>query len=1158
MDHASQSGVRLLGTVGAGELISGLKKVDGVRHADVASSLSGVMLHLVEDRLTLWATDQVVLATIPVALAPPQGAGGTAGPVGRAGEAVTAVVPGGWLGALRRAVQRSDELEIGLRGTSTLVVRRRGDDEQLVQELWDPAVQLDVSGPLLAVQGSEGLAALRGKELLSLLRSTAEGTMLGLDVEPRQLTVHADPAGRASVHGSVRAAVNLPAQRLDADSGALTAAVSAVTNLKLTTVMLEKVGGTLLKLYGASEGEPLRYSDVDCYLRLGDSRGSTPVPAEPTSAVPGDAVIEAVSSMPPQGPGPERSSATDGALAALDGIIGQPALKQQIHSLRTQVEINLRRQEQGLKQSQVGTHMVFAGPPGTGKTTVARLVARLYHELGILENEEVVEVSRTEIISENIGGTETNMRDAVERARGGVLFVDEAYAFTAEKGSNDFGPKAIEVLLKAVEDDRGSFVCILAGYTDRMKDFMAANPGLRSRFPRTVVFEPYAPEELSQIAISMARAADDDIDEGGVAELRRRLQDEESRGGFLRDDWGNARSIRNVVEQAAVHRDVRISDSGAVDRDSLVTLTAPDIAAACDDFGIGRAAGRAETVDDVLAELDAQIGQNQLKQQVRAIIAQTRVQSARRDHGLASAIDLEHLLFVGPPGTGKTTVARLLARLFRALGVLTNDDIVEVGQEQLVAGYKGQTALRTAEKIDEAMGGVLFIDEAYSLVSGGDSSFGQEAIDTLLPALENARGRFVTIAAGYPDEMRTFVASNAGLASRFTTTIEFQPYTAEELVQIAVSMAGARAETLTEGALEVLRARLVAVERAGGFAAKDWGNARAMTNLLVRAVQMRNLRISRSELSTLAPTVLATITEEDMTAACDRELAAGDAAEQVEDVLAELDDQIGQSAVKEQVRALVAQAALARRRKDAGLGTGPVALEHLLFVGPPGTGKTTIARLLGRLYRALNLLPTGHLVSATRSDLVGEHVGRTAPKTNGRVDAAIGGVLFLDEAYALVPSSASDFGREAIDTLVLRLEDDKNSFVAIAAGYPEDMKRFVGANAGLASRFTTTIRFETYEAAELALIAASMAQRSGQQITEDAAELLDMRLHAAQESGLFGSAEWGNAREMRNLIDAAMKRRDLRLHREGYAEPAEMVTLDVDDVSSACDTVLGG
>ena len=276
--------------------------------------------------------------------------------------------------------------------------------------------------------------------------------------------------------------------------------------------------------------------------------------------------------------------------------------------------------------------------------------------------------------------------------------------------------------------------------------------------------------------------------------------------------------------------------------------------------------------------------------------------------------------------------------------------------------------------------------------------------------------------------------------------------------------------------------------------------------------------------SSLDATSLVTVTEADMIAACDREHFAADTArESVEEALAELDSQVGQQQVKQQVRALVAQAELAARRKEAGLAVGPVPLEHLLFVGPPGTGKTTVARLIGRLYRALGLLPKGELVEVDRSGLVAEYVGQTSPRTNAKVDEAMGGILFIDEAYALVPTGSHDFGGEAITALVPRLEEDKNKFVVIAAGYPEEMRRFVNHNVGLASRFTTTIEFLSYGAQELARIAEVMARRGGQQLRDDASELLADRLEAAEQSGRFTDKHWGNAREMRNLLDEAMK-----------------------------------
>ncbi len=190
-----------------------------------------------------------------------------------------------------------------------------------------------------------------------------------------------------------------------------------------------------------------------------------------------------------------------------------------------------------------------------------------------------------------------------------------------------------------------------------------------------------------------------------------------------------------------------------------------------------------ETLEELLNQLNNLIGLSEVKQEVKSLISMIKMKKLRDARGLRSANISKHLVFLGNPGTGKTTVARLIAKLYKQLGVLENGQLVEVDRGGLVAGYVGQTALKTQEKIDEAMGGVLFIDEAYTLAKGG-SDFGQEAIDTILKAMEDMRDRFVVIVAGYSEPMERFLESNPGLKSRFNKNIQFADYSKEELISI--------------------------------------------------------------------------------------------------------------------------------------------------------------------------------------------------------------------------------------------------------------------------------------------------------------------------------------------------------------------------------------
>lgn len=534
-------------------------------------------------------------------------------------------------------------------------------------------------------------------------------------------------------------------------------------------------------------------------------------------------------------------------LVGLEDLIGLHEIKQKVKDHANYIQFLQLRKDKGFEEDvKVNVHSVFTGNPGTGKTTVAKMMGKLYHKMGLLSKGHVHEVDRVDLVGEYIGQTAPKVKEAIEKARGGVLFIDEAYSLVRAKEDNkDFGREVIEILVKELSNGKGDLSVIVAGYPAEMEKFMISNPGLKSRFKHTFEFSDYMPQELSAISVyacakmgvKLTSAARRKIDEIIVKAFRDRD-----------NTFGNARFVHDLIEKAKVNLGLRVMALEIPEDASnkvLETINLEDVLKI--DLKKERLLPNIPIDEDLLeeslTELDNLIGLTSVKKQIKELVRLVRFYKETKKEVLKNFSF--HTVFVGNPGTGKTTVARILAKIYKSLGVLERGHMVETDRQGLVAGFVGQTAIKTAAKIDEALGGVLFIDEAYALtnrigIAQGD--FGDEAIQALLKRMEDLRGEFFVFAAGYPDNMENFLKANPGLNSRFDKILKFEDYASDELLQIAEFILEEREFRLKADAKTYL---LEHFKQLVQYRDKYFGNARAVRALVDEIIKNQNLRSSR-------------------------------------------------------------------------------------------------------------------------------------------------------------------------------------------------------------------------------------------------------------------------------------------------------------------------
>ena len=772
-------------------------------------------------------------------------------------------------------------------------------------------------------------------------------------------------------------------------------------------------------------------------------------------------------------------------------FIGLEEIRTRLQMFINTLIIRNKQKQIGMSVSEHTNILVFRGETGTGKSLVAEYFISSLKKSGCLISNTVARTTAHKFQRQY--QTDNQISNYLLEQKLGVFLIDEVH--------ND--QNYLHELLLGLTEKKLETVCILLGAKEGLEEFFSQ----KSELADLVTFYDF-PTITDQNLVKI---------------LEKKLQD----GGFVFSE--EVKNLFPLCVQEAKHRSsVHYKNGWIVEKDILTTILERQASRLSKKSNLSNndlkiiqqedipVTKKAETVEEVLSMLNELIGMDVVKKSVGDLCQSIQNNQKRKALGLTAENPKVHMVLTGNPGTGKTTVARILGKLFHAMQLLPSDKVIETAGLDMTAGYVGQTKDKVNELCDKAMGGVLFIDEAYYLAGtdGSSNSFGSEAVGTLLKRMEDDRGKFVVIAAGYQNEMQNFLRMNPGLDSRFEHKIHIEDYTPDELFKILllqmkksqfVFSSDDKAEVVAENAIQELCKNKQ----------KDFANARAVRNLFDTIKLRMDSRIANLSADSLTKEALTTIRACDIPHDENKTLS-------VEDVFAELNELIGMEKVKNAVRELYATIKINIELEK--IGQNPKKPEiHIALTGNPGTGKTTVARIFGKLFASIGMLSSDKVIECDRSKIVAKYVGHTAQNMQRLCDDATGGILFIDEVYTL---ATDDFGREATDTLMKRMEDDRGKFVVVVAGYENKMSEWMATNEGLSSRFTHRIHIDDYNPSELYELFCLYAKKEGLTLTKNAQTIAEQFI---QQIWKNRTKDFANGRTIRKFFDLVVRKKNSRV-----------------------------
>ena len=751
-------------------------------------------------------------------------------------------------------------------------------------------------------------------------------------------------------------------------------------------------------------------------------------------------------------------------------------------------------------------NLLIVGPKGSGKTSAAGIVGLCYHKLGIITDRVPISTDYQSLLSTSATETVENVKKLVESAVDRIILIENVEEFD-DNITYSPGFEMLDQIVDAYHRLDGAITIIATGNEVGVRELLRKKRNFAQLFDIPLVgMGEYTEEELTELAEKIAKGMGY-ILEPGVEKLL--LDEYHNKRGC--SDFNYLNLFKEMLVEASMNAATRVAKNRHPDELDVSLIKV-------EDFRFEKSPkNEMESLENLVYQLDSLIGLEGVKEQVRLMIANAKMAPLNKKAGVSTLKGTMHIVFSGEPGTGKTTVARIIGKIYAQLGMLSKGQIVECTRKDLVSDVVGGTAKLTHAKVEQALGGILFIDEAYSLCRDQYDTFGREAIDTLTADIYDYRDNLMVILAGYDKEMDNFLSLNPGMKSRIPNKIHFDNYSADELYRIFVKYIEDSGMLLHPDAEDIAKDLLIS--RA---ALPNFGNARGVENIFNEVVRNHQKHLASIDEEYISTNDIKIISKLDLMNSPNLVQKK----EIIQEWYDELDSLTGLESVKEQIKQMVAKVRVNQIRKERGIPIQSIPSLHLVFKGNAGTGKTTVARIIGHIYKGLGVLTSGNMIECTRSDVVGEYQGQTAQKMKAKIQAAIGGVLFIDEVYSLCNGPYDSYGLEAINELVPAMENFRDNLMVIVAGYTEQMDAFMDINQGLKSRFSRELVFEDFNKEELIDIFNNMlASRSlSLEQGEEVQKLVDgMLLYCSNKR------DFGNARGVRNLVEKLSQIQECRI-----------------------------